>query len=274
MNARSAESVIFRQMGGMKSTTSYCLPDFLYTYVIAGSGTVSAGHEEHEFSAGDSFVVARRQEATVTLMPDEEMEKRFHTLSIRISKEDIEDYFLHNMASVKAASTPAEAVQLLPDHPLLHGLNLLLEDGLQQGFRAEWEFTKMKIQECIHILVTLNARMYGWLAARNQLQKINLREFMERNFRHNVPLDQLAVATGRSLSTFRRDFISIFGTTPSRWLIRRRLEEARSLILAGNRPGDILVELGFESFSHFTRCFKQQYGVLPSAMANAQENHS
>lgn len=85
---------------------------------------------------------------------------------------------------------------------------------------------------------------------------------------YNIPLEQLARAAGRSLSTFRRDFVDLFGSTPSRWLMARRLEEARLLLSSGERPGDILIALGFESFSHFTRSYKLRFGVLPSHKDN------
>lgn len=35
-------------------------------------------------------------------------------------------------------------VQQLPDHPLQHGLSLMLEDGMQQGFRAAYTFTTFR----------------------------------------------------------------------------------------------------------------------------------
>lgn len=273
MNTYTSEPIIFRSFGRAKKTTTYYLPDFLFTYILAGSGTVCVGNENRPFSAGDSFVIARRQEAVVTLLPDTQLSDEsakgyFLTISIRISEEEIEDYFLHSTAPDKPSDTSYILSQQLSDHPLLHGLSCLLEEGTRQGFRAEWKFTKMKIQECIHILVALNEGIYYWFSAYNRLQKINLQTFMEKNFHHNIPLGQLAEAAGRSLSTFRRDFAQEFGTTPSRWLIARRLEEARCLIASGKHPGEILIELGFESFSHFTRCFKQRFGMLPSEVLN------
>lgn len=263
--ASTSEPIIFRNFGRSPKTVNLCLPDFLYTYMIAGSGTVRVDDETKHFSAGDSFVIARRQHATVSFLPEEKEDGYFHAINIRISEADVEDYFFHSSLPAKQAAAGAEdKIQQLSDHPLLHGLSLLLEDGMQRGFRAEWKFTRMKIQECIHILVALDERMYYWFATHNHWQKISLRTFMEKNFKHNIPLEQLATASGRSLSTFRRDFIQEFGTTPSRWLIARRLEEAYRLITSGKHPGEILIELGFESFSHFTRCFKQRFGMLPS----------
>lgn len=265
-DSSKSEPVIYRSFGRSTKTVNHCLPDFLYTYIIAGKGTVAVENESKPFAIGDSFVIARRQKACITFLPEEGEEGHYNAIHIRISEKDVDDYFFHNVAPDKKSTTSDDRIQQFSNHPLLHGLSLLLEDGMKQGFRAEWKFTKMKIQECIHILVALDERIYFWLAAHNHWQKIDLRTFMENNFRYNIPLEQLAQATGRSLSTFRRDFIQEFGTTPSRWLIARRLEEAYHLITSGKRPGEILIDLGFESFSHFTRCFKQRFGLLPSQL--------
>lgn len=263
MKTITSTPVIFRSFGREKDETLYHLPDFLFGYVAAGHGVIRAGSQSCDVSAGNSFLIARCQEAVVTLCPDEREEGYFHTINICFSEAEVEDYFLHAMVSTNHSSS-GELFRILPDHPLLHGLALLLEDGIRQNFRAGSHFVKMKIQECIYILAALDGRLQNWLAACNRPQKINIGEFMEKNFRQNVSLVQFAKASGRSLATFRRDCIRQFGTTPSRWLIARRLDEARRLIQEGQRPGEILTGLGFESFSHFTRRYKQRFGCLPS----------
>jgi AraC-like DNA-binding protein len=42
----------------------------------------------------------------------------------------------------------------------------------------------------------------------------------------NMPLEKFAYLTGRSLSSFKRDFNKAFNTTPQRWLTQKRLELA------------------------------------------------
>lgn len=256
--------VIFRSFGREKAETVYHLPDFLFGYIASGHGIIRSGTQSCEVATGNSFLIARRQKASVTFFPGEGEEGYFHIINICISEAEVEDYFLHTTHFTNVSGSSGEMFRILPDHPLLHGLALLLEDGIRQGFRAGAHFVKMKIQECIYILVALNERLQNWLADCNRPQKINLCEFMEKNFQQNVPLVQFAKACGRSLATFRRDCMRELGTTPTRWLIARRLDEARRLILEGQRPGEILIGLGFESFSHFTRRFKQRFGYLPS----------
>ncbi|MGE8514401.1 MAG: helix-turn-helix domain-containing protein, partial [Chryseobacterium culicis] len=71
--------------------------------------------------------------------------------------------------------------------------------------------------------------------------------------------------TGRSLSTFNRDFRKIFQTTPQRWLTQKRLELAFYHLSEKNKkPSDVFLEVGFEDLSHFSHAFKKQYGFAPS----------
>jgi AraC-like DNA-binding protein len=78
-------------------------------------------------------------------------------------------------------------------------------------------------------------------------------------------LNRFAYLTGRSLATFKRDFEKIFHTSPSKWLLQRRLKEAYYLIKEkGKKPVDVYVDVGFEDLSHFSFAFKNEFGQAPS----------
>jgi AraC-like DNA-binding protein len=47
----------------------------------------------------------------------------------------------------------------------------------------------------------------------------------------NMSLEKLGYLTGRSLSTFNRDFKKLFNTTPQKWLTDKRLELAHYQLL-------------------------------------------
>jgi AraC-like DNA-binding protein len=97
--------------------------------------------------------------------------------------------------------------------------------------------------------------------------KIDLEEFMCKNFMFNVSLETFAKMTGRSLSTFKRDFGKVFNSSPSRWLKKKRLEHAHYLIKVKRKtPSDVYLEVGFENLSHFSSSFKEAYGYNPSAL--------
>ncbi|CAN5553032.1 hypothetical protein BH10PSE4_BH10PSE4_19310 [soil metagenome] len=82
----------------------------------------------------------------------------------------------------------------------------------------------------------------------------------------DVPLSRPAAACGLSLSYFARAFKRSTGEPPHRWLLRRRVEHAKTLL---RRPGASLAEVacvcGFSDQSHFTRVFSGLAGATPGA---------
>lgn len=122
-----------------------------------------------------------------------------------------------------------------------------------------------KREELLLILLQLQPSLAGVLFDFAQPQKLNLEAFMNRNFKFNVHIGRFAYLTGRSLSAFKRDFREVFHDTPSRWLVRKRLQEAHFLIEKKNKkPSDIYLELGFEDLSHFSYAFKKHFHYAPS----------
>ncbi len=83
----------------------------------------------------------------------------------------------------------------------------------------------------------------------------------------NMPLEKFAYLTGRSLTTFKRDFTKAFNHTPQRWLTQKRLELAHyQLTEKERRPVDVCYETGFENLSHFSFAFKKHFGYAPSRL--------
>lgn len=96
--------------------------------------------------------------------------------------------------------------------------------------------------------------------------KIDLGPYMQNNYRRKVTLSVFAKETGRSLSTFHRDFKSTFQQTPHRWIMAKRLEYARKHLKTTKRKiSEIYFEAGFVDFTHFSKAFRKKYGLSPSA---------
>jgi len=97
--------------------------------------------------------------------------------------------------------------------------------------------------------------------------------YMEKNFMYNLPLEKFGYLTGRSLTTFKRDFKKAFNTTPQRWLTQKRLELAHYQFAEKKmKPIDVCYEVGFENLSHFSFAFKKHFGYAPSELL-AQDRH-
>ncbi len=134
-----------------------------------------------------------------------------------------------------------------------------------EQIKSKAELLRLKQKEALLLILTYYPWLKHVLFDFSPPGKIDLEGFMQKNFHFNVRLDRFAYLTGRSLSTFKRDFEKIFHQTPSRWLLHRRLQEAYRLIRQQGRPAsDVYLDLGFEDLSHFSYAFKKEFGLAPS----------
>lgn len=98
-------------------------------------------------------------------------------------------------------------------------------------------------------------------------QHVSLQRVMNENYCFNLKLEQYAELSNRSLATFKRDFQKIFKMAPGKWLLEQRLNHAWRLLSDYHKTiSEASFESGFESVSHFSRCFKQRFGITPSAI--------
>lgn len=103
----------------------------------------------------------------------------------------------------------------------------------------------------------------------------SIEQVMEEQFIYNLQIEEFARLCGRSLSTFKREFKRIYNSTPGKWLLKKRLELARNLMLKTDLTvQEICYDCGFESDSHFVRSFKNQFGDTPNQWRLARSGAS
>ena len=95
------------------------------------------------------------------------------------------------------------------------------------------KLAQLKTLELIELLLR-DDRMQNILFNFQEDFKLDLEAYMNKNYMHNIPLEQFAQLTGRSISTFKRDFQNIYDTTPNKWLLKKRLELAHYLVSKKN----------------------------------------
>lgn len=91
------------------------------------------------------------------------------------------------------------------------------------------------------------------------------RDYIESCLDETFSLAELEQATGHDRWQLSRDFRAMFGASPYRYLILRRLEKARSLLLEGWSGADAAADCGFADQSHFGRQFRKTWGLTPNA---------
>lgn len=89
------------------------------------------------------------------------------------------------------------------------------------------------------------------------------RAFILEHLHQGITLDMLEQASGRERWSLSRDFRTLYGTSPYRFVTLRRLDNVRRLILDGFSLVDAALAAGFHDQSHMTRHFTRCYGVPP-----------
>jgi AraC family transcriptional regulator len=96
-----------------------------------------------------------------------------------------------------------------------------------------------------------------------QLRRVT--DFMLAHQADNLLLADLARLVDLSPKHFARAFRQSTGMPPHRWLMERRIERARELLVVGNVPiADIALACGFFDQSHFTTAFRRLVGTPPA----------
>ncbi|HET9830724.1 MAG TPA: helix-turn-helix transcriptional regulator, partial [Vicinamibacterales bacterium] len=82
----------------------------------------------------------------------------------------------------------------------------------------------------------------------------------------DLPLSELAARTGLSPFHLHRVFSAATGETPKQYGLRIRLSQAGALLLtSGQSVLSVAMSCGFRSPEVFTRAFRRQFGMTPSA---------
>jgi AraC family transcriptional regulator len=93
--------------------------------------------------------------------------------------------------------------------------------------------------------------------------------FIEDNLSQDIALGDLAAIAGLSVSHFKSLFRESVGLPAHQYLIRRRVERAKSLIAEGNLSiSQIAFETGFAHQSHLAHHMRRVLGISPKVLRN------
>ncbi|MFT3702457.1 MAG: helix-turn-helix domain-containing protein [Agriterribacter sp.] len=233
----------------------------MLVWFISGETKIIEADKTHVFNMGDIFLIPRNQFATVINYPSGGLPHK--SVVMRLTTERLRNFYAD--LSIKPMASPQQQIHSFNKHPLLKSClaSLIPYFDMQDPFPEK--IASLKIEEAITIVRTIEPAIDTVLANFEEPGKIELADFMEKNFMFNMPMERFGYLTGRSLSTFNRDFKKIYDITPQKWMTRKRLELAHyHLSEKKQRPVDVYLEVGFEDLSHFSYAFKKYFGYAPT----------
>lgn len=97
----------------------------------------------------------------------------------------------------------------------------------------------------------------------------NLQQTVYASIFSDISVEEIAKRCNRSLTSFKKEFFRIYGTSPHQWLIRQRLIHARLLLISTDKAiAEIGTACAFPNTSHFIKLFRKQYGMTPATYRN------
>lgn len=230
--------------------------------IVSGEMELNDGTERKIFKKGEVYLARKNQLLKFEKKPLEQEE--FKSLSILLDDELLQEASVREGFVLKEKLESPAFIDLSEAQHLRYFMESLMQYRQLLENNAP-ELLRLKQNEALQLLFSYSPKLKDILFDLSEPHKINLEEFMQKNYHFNVKLERFAYLTGRSLATFKRDFQKIFQLSPRTWLQKRRLKEAHYLIThKKSRPSQIYLELGFEDLSHFSFAFKKEYGVGPS----------
>jgi AraC family transcriptional regulator, exoenzyme S synthesis regulatory protein ExsA len=248
---------------GNSYKTEVMFEDHLLVWFIAGETKIIQAEATYYFKADDIFLISRNHLATIINYSKEGNTHK--AVAMHLTKERLKNYYSRHKLGTRGGSV--RSIYLFSKHKLLESCMASLVPYFDLGEKLPAEIADIKIEEAIAILRSIDKNIDTVLANFDEPGKIDLADFMERNFMFNMTFAKFSYLTGRSVSTFRRDFQKIFKTTPQKWLTVKRLELAHYQIAEKQqKPVDVCWEVGFENLSHFSYAFKSHFGYPPQSL--------
>jgi AraC-like DNA-binding protein len=246
------------------------IPEHSLVYQISGETQIYHQLGEMVLEEGQFLLARRNQLAKSVKIPA--ANKEYQCLSVLLTNDRLQQFALDNDIICEESYRGRKNILLQPS-AMLKGYFLSVIPYTELSKPVSKKLTTIKVNEAIALLLEMYPELESFLFDFSDPNKQSLEEFMLKNFHYNASLEHFAKLSGRSLTSFKREFADIFKTSPGTWLKDKRLSEAYYLIKKKSRkPKDIYLSLGFESLSHFYTSFKQKYGVTPAEINIKNKN--
>ncbi len=254
----------WEQCEPLRSSEPYDRGHYLFHYVISGAGMLTVAdpdgaRQEYHLKSGSGFMVFPRQTAVWQAdeyHPWEYTWVEFDGLKV---KEALELAGLTAATPVYRANTRELSMELKneilyiaqnPDQSPFHliGHLYLFLDYLTRSSSAR-QLIQTGKQQDFYVREALS--------------------FIEQNFQNDISVEDIASFCNLNRSYFGKIFRDAVGKTPQEFLISYRMGKAAELLkLTSLSIGNISSAVGYPSQLHFSRAFKNVYGVSPREWRN------
>ena len=237
---------------------------YLFHYILSGTGTLMADNSKGEtriysVKSGQGFMIFPDQINTYIAhkqRPWEYMWIEFDGLRIKesLSVTDLcKDAPIYHSHSKELREKLADEMLYIVNHP--HESSFRLIGHL-------YLFMDYLLQSAKSTKLVSSGRMSDYYIK----EAIN---YIEQNFQNNISIEDIATVCGINRSYLGKIFRNSIGRSPQEFLMNYRMVKATELLkLTSLSIADVGSAVGYENQLHFSRAFKNIYGVSPREWRN------
>lgn len=149
--------------------------------------------------------------------------------------------------------------------------NKNIESFFQNIMQMNYEETnnsvllELKILEFLNLVVDTRFKETLFTSEMSKKRR-TIESLMTEHYDKNLSISDYASLSGRSLSTFNREFKKKHTQTPKKWLIEKKMNQAHILLIEGINVTESAFEVGYKNVSHFIKAYKSVYNQTPKEM--------
>ncbi|MBW7452650.1 AraC family transcriptional regulator [Paenibacillus sepulcri] len=242
------------------------LEDHLLLFVLDGKYTVRFGDQEFTVRKNEMVLLQKSIVVEFEKSGEEESNYLLNYMMFFLKEELITEFI--KMADLQNAYPAAIVpISISAVNDRLVSYIESLKPYFKEPEQVEDGLVKVKLLELLFDVANANEKFLFQFFMLKRKERKNITEVIEENITNPVSLNDLAYLSGRSLSSFKRDFQAIYNTSPLQWIRNRRLDMAKELLTHSSLSvTDACFSTGFENAAHFSKVFKERFGYSPSSL--------
>lgn len=276
------DDVLLPQQGGDKNvrllqyvntTTQENFDAFLthhaLVYILSGVKQIKVAQNKFDIHSGELFLIPRGEYVMSEYIAGE---SGFRSLMLFFSKKTAQEMLeqISRATGGKLLETEKikkEAVKIIPRNREIEKLFASLEAYSQGENPFMCELIRLKFAELIYLLMDTPYQklIFSFLLDATRSEIPSLSSVLDSHLYSSVTVNELALLSGRSLSSFKREFMREYGEPPRTWIRTKKLARAAFLLDTTDHAVEEVAEAsGFISNTHFTRLFKSHFELTPT----------
>ena len=246
---------------------------YLFHYVISGTGTLMA-----DDSSGETKTYSIKSMQGFMIFPDQ--------ITTYIADKNMPWEYIWIEFDGLRAKAIVDAAGLSPDNPVYKARSKELRESMMKEMiyiADNGNSSPFHLIGHLYLFIDYLARSAAEIKIRqgSKLRDFYIHEalaFIEQNFQNDITVEDIAEVCGLNRSYFGKIFKEAVGKSPQDFLLNYRMVKAAELLkLTKLSVGDISNAVGYDNQLHFSRAFKNFYGISPKnwrieQMLNGEKN--